>query len=608
MKRFLRVFLIAFIIIFYSGSVAAQLVPIDPDPDPITGPDDQTLELEVVGSSTQTTVEFDTEDITYTLKLTNSGNTQLNVTLSVSGDVNTATLSKDLFFLQGGNSEDVTLTLPRTALLNLGTYEVQVVASEFNFGNTTGSANLLASATTETIVSNAFNIKLESVGSLTQTSTTSDTEDIIYTLRITNRGEALDQAYLTVSGDLEDATLDSEVVAFEPKVFKVVTLTLPRTALSIAGTYSVEVKATSENDSAVTATIITKTIITPGESERPGSTPDLTPPEQTTHQVILSEFMFETGGGEAALPQWIEVYNNSRSAVNLRGWKLHWNWKRSTTILLEATTTFDEDFHIPPQQMRLIVTTLDRHSGGGKLSDDSVYQLPSLRVEGLTQEIIENHIQHITGSGFSLKLLNPEDVLIDQIGTLNGDKKTWELPESLIDGVRSSLIRRFDEEVPRSGLERRGWIRAVDVKRLVAGIYYGSPNDLGTPGYRRGKPLPVRLSQFTAKFVKDEVVISWTTESELDNAGFNIYRSTSPTKNFQRINTKLIQGAGTTGERNTYQFIDKTAKPNVSSYYYRIEDIDLSGTRGILTTYRLRGVIAPTGKHITTWGTLKNNR
>ena len=177
----------------------------------------------------------------------------------------------------------------------------------------------------------------------------------------------------------------------------------------------------------------------------------------------------------------------------------------------------------------------------------------------------------------------------------------------MINGVRSSLIRRFDDGVPRSGIERRGWRRAFDAKHRAARIYYGSHSDLGTPGYRRGKPLPVELSQFSAKIVKNEVVINWTTESELNNAGFNIYRSTSRTKDFQRINTKLIQGAGTTGERNTYQFIDKTAKPDVA-YYYRIEDVELSGTRGILTTYRLRGVIAPDGKRITTWGTLKDNR
>ena len=227
-----------------------------------------------------------------------------------------------------------------------------------------------------------------------------------------------------------------------------------------------------------------------------------------------------------------------------------------------------------------------------------VYQLHRLHAEELAQNDIENRNHLITRDGFSLKLINPEDVLVDHIGTLEDDKQTWQLPECLVDGVRTSLIRRFDEGVPRSGTERRGWRRAFDAKFLVAGIYYGHQHDLGTPAYRRGKPLPVELSQFSARFVKDEVVINWTTESELNNAGFNVLRSTSRTKNFRPINTKLIKGAGTTGERNTYQFIDKTAKPNVT-YYYRIEDIDFSGTREVLTTYQLRGIIAPNGKFIT---------
>ena len=177
----------------------------------------------------------------------------------------------------------------------------------------------------------------------------------------------------------------------------------------------------------------------------------------------------------------------------------------------------------------------------------------------------------------------------------------------MINGVRSSLIRRFDKGVPRSGLERRGWRRAYDTKRLAAGLYYGHQNDLGTPGYRRGKPLPVELSQFSAKLVTDEAVISWTTESELNNSGFNIFRSTSRTKNFHHINAKLIQGAGTTGQRNTYQFIDKTAKPDVP-YYYRLEEVDLSGTRAFLNAFRLRGVITPADKRITNWATLKDDR
>ena len=325
-----------------------------------------------------------------------------------------------------------------------------------------------------------------------------------------------------------------------------------------------------------------------------------TQPDLSTYKVFFSEFMFEVSGEEAALPQWFEVYNNGNAAVNLRGWKLQ--WKNPLPSLIEETATFDVDFRIPPQQSRLIVIALGRYSGVN-LSKDAVYQL-----SGSLKSIISLFpFKDRTLGGFSLKLINPDDEVMDEIGTLSGDKKTWHLPECLVEGYRSSLIRRFDKNVPRSGLLRRGWFPAHKGKRLVAGIYYGSSRDFSTPGYRRGKPLPVELSRFSAKFVKDEVIINWTTESELDNAGFNIYRSTSQTKDFQRINSKLIQGAGTSGERNTYQFIDKSAKPNVA-YYYRIEDVDFSGMRGILKTYQLRGVFAPAGKHISTWGTLKNNR
>jgi hypothetical protein len=326
---------------------------------------------------------------------------------------------------------------------------------------------------------------------------------------------------------------------------------------------------------------------------------------QESFEIVLSEFMFESVGGEDSLPQWIEVYNNSTKEVNLNGWKLH--WKRLQPIPFEVTTTFKEDFIIPVAQSRLIVTSLGRHAGGAKLSEDAVYQLYSLHAEELTREDIDLRNRLIDRGGFSLKLTNPTDVLVDHIGTLTDDKQTWQLHECLIEGVRSSLIRRFDEGAPRSGTERRGWHRAIDSKRLVAGIYYGHSLDLGTPAYRRGKPLPVQLSQFSARSVKDEVVINWTTESELNNAGFNVLRSTSRTKNFRRINTKLIQGAGTTGERRTYQFIDKTAKPNVA-YYYRIVDVDFSGTHRQLTTQRVQGVITPTDKRITTWGTLKDDR
>ena len=117
----------------------------------------------------------------------------------------------------------------------------------------------------------------------------------------------------------------------------------------------------------------------------------------------------------------------------------------------EVTTTFKEDFIIPVQQSRLIVTSLGRHSRGAKLSDDAVYQLHLLHAEEFARDDIGIRNRLIDRGGFSLKLTDPKDVLIDHISTLTDDKQTWQLHECLVDGVRSSLIRRFDKGVPRSG-------------------------------------------------------------------------------------------------------------------------------------------------------------
>lgn len=99
-------------------------------------------------------------------------------------------------------------------------------------------------------------------------------------------------------------------------------------------------------------------------------------------------------------------------------------------------------------------------------------------------------------------------------------------------------------------------------------------------------------------------VLNWTTESELDNAGFYIYRSETKDGKFKIVNTTLIQGAGTTSERHTYTWTDTTAKPN-TVYYYRIDDISHAGVRKQLATVRMRGYISASGKLTTSWANLK---
>ena len=118
------------------------------------------------------------------------------------------------------------------------------------------------------------------------------------------------------------------------------------------------------------------------------------------------------------------------------------------------------------------------------------------------------------------------------------------------------------------------------------------------------EPLPVTLSHFRAEHTDAGVVLKWTTESEVDNAGFYIYRSQTRDSEFKVVNPTMIQGAGTTSERNTYTWTDTTTKPNVA-YYYRIEDISHAGVRKQLATVRMRGLVSASGKLTTRWADLK---
>ena len=102
-----------------------------------------------------------------------------------------------------------------------------------------------------------------------------------------------------------------------------------------------------------------------------------------------------------------------------------------------------------------------------------------------------------------------------------------------------------------------------------------------------------------------DVLIKWRTESELNNAGFNILRSENRDGDFQVINVKgIIPGNGTSSEQHLYTYTDTTAKPNVI-YYYRIEDVSFDGARQTLATVRLKGEVSAAGKLTTTWGDLK---
>lgn len=88
--------------------------------------------------------------------------------------------------------------------------------------------------------------------------------------------------------------------------------------------------------------------------------------------------------------------------------------------------------------------------------------------------------------------------------------------------------------------------------------------------------LPVELSSFTAKSANGTVLLNWITESETENAGFYLYRSSRTEGPFEQLNAKLIDGRGTSQARSEYEYRDAHVQVG-ETYFYKLADLDYTG-------------------------------
>ena len=380
--------------------------------------------------------------------------------------------------------------------------------------------------------------------------------------------------------------------------------------------------------------------------------------------IYISEVMFAGGG---TLPQWIEIANGSRSEqVNLSGWTLtveNATADADVSVGAKAVFTIPEGTKIDPSGQSdtpstiLVVTEQGRNNiddgakGAGQILNLWTAQQTELILLGVTKR----RYSLLSDMAFQITLAPPVPIVApvaatpapttaagiaaaraaaaakkaadataalarkqatDVVGNLGtAGTATWALPTD--EGARSSIIRRHVQvsigaAEPEDGMMMDSWALASDtsfaqITHIRASSYYGSADDVGTPGFRAGGALPVELSHFRPARNKDTgaVVITWSTQSELNNAGFFIKRSQQRDGEFQIINATMIQGAGTTSEKQFYTYQDTTAQPNVV-YYYQIEDVSLDGNRQTLTRgIRLKGHVSVAGKLTSIWGDLK---
>ena len=85
--------------------------------------------------------------------------------------------------------------------------------------------------------------------------------------------------------------------------------------------------------------------------------------------------------------------------------------------------------------------------------------------------------------------------------------------------------------------------------------------------------IPVELTSFTAGLSGQEVILNWTTATEINNQGFEIERHTT-TSNWETIG--YVPGFGTTTEPKTYSYTDDNIV--TGTYTYRLKQVDYDGT------------------------------
>ena len=320
--------------------------------------------------------------------------------------------------------------------------------------------------------------------------------------------------------------------------------------------------------------------------------------EASGDPVIISEIMYATGD-RGNIPQWIELRNTSQTVgVNLDGWRITIvNHDQNSADGMDPypgdlNKSYNLNGKIPPGQTFLIVA----HSGTNNTN------LPSERITAIRNRrgdlILNSYGFEITLETKGKDNKDANRKLADKVGNLidmpegrvraNEQSYTapmWMLPAGTTEnGDRVSIVRVRNEDGTylngMDGGKTQGSWKSFDMSSQInapESTYYGNRNDLASPGYTADSVLPVSLSKFRPeRLATGEVAVRWVTESETNNAGFNILRGEALDGEFTKLNTQLIKGQGTTSERTVYEFVDKSAKPNVI-YYYQIQDVSLDG-------------------------------
>jgi len=121
------------------------------------------------------------------------------------------------------------------------------------------------------------------------------------------------------------------------------------------------------------------------------------------------------------------------------------------------------------------------------------------------------------------------------------------------------------------------WQTSVAPESLTPGFPNTGDNATYVTGLRN-ELLLCELSGFTATSLSDRILLQWQTASELDNAGFHLWRGDRADGFHARITDAMIPAEGGPAWGAEYAYEDWDVEPG-TTYFYQLEDIDTAGVR-----------------------------
>ena len=124
----------------------------------------------------------------------------------------------------------------------------------------------------------------------------------------------------------------------------------------------------------------------------------------------------------------------------------------------------------------------------------------------------------------------------------------------------------IDSDIGISGIELLGQTPVITLRN-------GEHNMTVDGGFYESS-LPVDFGSLEVRVVGQDVILTWTTYTELNSEGFHIERSEGGIESYNEL--AYIPGVGNSTKLQSYQFTDSTPKMR-SSYLYRVKYIGMDG-------------------------------